>query len=566
MKLKENILLISILLIGIFFRFYGINFDNTCCQHPDERAIVMFALPLSIPPTPSSFLSVGSPANPHFFAYGNLPLYLLKSVAVTASIFNPKLLEYANIDLVGRTISIFADVLTIIIIYLIGKTLKDKKLGIASAFIYSTLVLPIQYSHFYTSDILLTMFVTLTILRILKFYNKPTILNAVLVGVSFGLCLATKISAIPLVAAITTSIFIDFLFIFLKSPHHPKHWLPHIPHLIKKLLTDGLIIILVAVATFIIAQPYALIDKNEFIRQNIQQFQMTHNAYTFPYTLQYVGKVPLFYEVKNMFLWGIGPVVFLLLLFGIWLFVTSFKKLDQPKKSEFLIIVSFILVYFGIVGSFAIGFMRYLLPIYPLLAIFAGLSLVYLFSKINLKKDIANIGMKALLVLLILVWPLSFMSIYSKTNTRIAATDWVNKNIPAKSTLTHELWDDTIPMENLNQYQIIDLALYDQPDNQLKWESLRQKINSAGYIVVASNRLYVPIEHLANCSKFKVCFPLASKFYRDLFSGRLNFKKVAEFSSYPTIPILNIPINDQSADESFTVYDHPKIMIYKNRK
>ena len=51
------------------------------------------------------------------------------------------------------------------------------------------------------------------------------------------------------------------------------------------------------------------------------------------------------------------------------------------------------------------------------------------------------------------------------------------------------------------------------------------------------------------------------EYYQDLFSGKLGFEKVKEFTLSPSIFGINIP--DQSADESFTVYDHPQILIYK---
>ena len=56
-----------------------------------------------------------------------------------------------------------------------------------------------------------------------------------------------------------------------------------------------------------------------------------------------------------------------------------------------------------------------------------------------------------------------------------------------------------------------------------------------------------------------------SKFYRDLDSGSLGFAKVAEFTSYPSFKIENweLKIDDSSVEESFWVYDHPKVEIYK---
>jgi hypothetical protein len=119
-------------------------------------------------------------------------------------------------------------------------------------------------------------------------------------------------------------------------------------------------------------------------------------------------------------------------------------------------------------------------------------------------------------------------------------------------------------MHTENIYNFQELTLYDQPDNDLKWSILSQKLKSSDYLVIASNRLYVPIQKLSDCSKYKVCFPISSNYYRNLFSGKSEFKKIAEFTSYPTVPFLNLRIDDSQADESFTVYEHPKIMIFKN--
>ena len=48
------------------------------------------------------------------------------------------------------------------------------------------------------------------------------------------------------------------------------------------------------------------------------------------------------------------------------------------------------------------------------------------------------------------------------------------------------------------------------------------------------------------------------------FKGRLGYDLQAVFESYPTLG--SIVINDQSAEEAFTFYDHPKVMIFKKNK
>jgi len=70
---------------------------------------------------------------------------------------------------------------------------------------------------------------------------------------------------------------------------------------------------------------------------------------------------------------------------------------------------------------------------------------------------------------------------------------------------------------------------------------------------------------LSDCQKLPEnrCYPYTQNYYRRLFSGKEGFQKIVEFTSFPKIPSLNLQINDQGADESFTVYDHPRVMVFK---
>lgn len=111
---------------------------------------------------------------------------------------------------------------------------------------------------------------------------------------------------------------------------------------------------------------------------------------------------------------------------------------------------------------------------------------------------------------------------------------------------------------------MLTLPLYD-PDTHEKWNNIVSTLQEADYIILASNRLYTPLQKLINCKELPPgrCYPTTARYYQYLFSGKLGFEKISEFTSYPTIPFLNTSLPDQSADESFTVYDHPKIQIFK---
>jgi hypothetical protein len=164
--------------------------------------------------------------------------------------------------------------------------------------------------------------------------------------------------------------------------------------------------------------------------------------------------------------------------------------------------------------------------------------------------------------LLLIIWPLSFVQIYSRSHSRVIASQWIYQNIPLGSTISCEHWDDCLPlplgMNNSQSYKTEVLELYYRDTNE-KWVKIDNQLENIDYLIMSSNRLWGSIP------KVPEVYPRTSRFYNDLLSEKLQYMKVAEITSYPTIPILNIPIPDDTADESFTVYDHPKVLIYRKK-
>lgn len=557
MKVSTLLLLISILALSTIFRIYGINWDNGFHMHPDERAIVIAVSNLSFPLSLHSFFSQSSPWNPHFFAYGSFPFYLLRIVGDVLGFFNPLYASYTLITIPGREISTMSDLLTVILLFLLGKRLFSQAIGLTASFLYGVSVLPIQLSHFYAVDTLLTFFILATLYFLILFYDKQKKSTALLVGLFFGLALATKISSSVLVCSLLFSLLLYPLLIVLKTPRRKMDLLLVA---IKKFLFPLLIITSTAFIVFIICDPYSLIDKQTFIEQTQIQSEMTHNPFIFPYTLQYVGKIDYVYEAKNIFFFGLGPLLATICFLGVSaLFVFAYKKRSVPIA----ILFSFFLPYVFVVGHFMVGFMRYMLPIYPLLTLFGAAFIYWFVSSVLHQKTLQNSFFACFIVLLI-IWPVSFLSIYSQPNTRVRATMWINSHIKSGSTLAVEHWDDQLPLFDQEKYHFFTFPLY-EPDTQEKWQLINKQLSQTDYIIIASNRLYVPLEKLTDCATLPPgrCYKTTAQYYKDLFSGKLHFREVAQFESKPTIPFVNRVVDDQSADESFTVYDHPKVIIFQ---
>ena len=112
-------------------------------------------------------------------------------------------------------------------------------------------------------------------------------------------------------------------------------------------------------------------------------------------------------------------------------------------------------------------------------------------------------------------------------------------------------------------------------DNADKLARFVTTLDQADYIFIPTNHQYAQITRLPER------YPLTTLYYRELigcpigeniircyheaqpgtYEGRLGFDLVAVFEVFPKIG--NFEINDQYAEEAFTFYDHPKVLIFK---
>ena len=429
-----------------------------------------------------------------------------------------------------------------------------------AAFFYAIAVFPIQNAHFYTVDTQLTFWITLTLFLLTKICVE-THCNAslqckkpILTGVALGAALATKITAVFLLPSV-------FFGLGLARVRDFKGF--------RVFIGELALVFGVAFFTFAIAQPYALIDFARFKSDILLQSQMSRDATVFPYTIQYIGTTAYVYQLKNLVLWGLGPPAGGLGILGIlWLTIQNlrslYKRSNHPAcagkqsaiSNQQFILLLFFWLYFLAIGASAVKFMRYLLPLYPILALSAASLTLRVKSAETLR--VFPAALWNFMIGACVLWTLAFMQIYSRPHTRVVASKWINENIPSGSTLATEHWDDELPFWNGEKYLRLKLNLYD-PDNAEKVDELITKIVQADYIILSSNRLYDSIPKLPNR------YPTTIRYYELLFSEKLGFEKIKEFTSYPHLifDILHFEFRDSGADESFSVYDHPKVMIFK---
>ncbi len=186
--------LVLILLVGSYFRFTGVNWDDHTHLHPDERFIWMVTISLSLPKSLGEYFNTAvSPLNPYnqgsSFIYGTFPLFLTKLLGEVLKQGGPD-----QIHLLGRVLAGVFDLLSVVLMFLIGRKLYDERVGLLSAFLTACLVIHIQQSHFFSADSFVATFVLLTFYRALYVAERGSWSDFVWMGLSFGLAVASKVN------------------------------------------------------------------------------------------------------------------------------------------------------------------------------------------------------------------------------------------------------------------------------------------------------------------------------------------------------------------------------------
>jgi 4-amino-4-deoxy-L-arabinose transferase-like glycosyltransferase len=205
---QANWILPVILLLGAIVRLWGINFGlpHTECR-PDETAIISRSL---------QFFS--GDFNPHFFTYPTLYLYLLFGVYLVYYVMGQTIGIYQSPDdlmrefvhhpshlyLLDRLLSLSFGVLTIAIVYWIGKKLCNAQTAAIAALFLSLTPLHVRDSHFGVTDVTQTFFVVTAVCFMLYMIEgdretKATFQSYLWAGIFSGLAFSTKYTSLPLI-------------------------------------------------------------------------------------------------------------------------------------------------------------------------------------------------------------------------------------------------------------------------------------------------------------------------------------------------------------------------------
>jgi hypothetical protein len=511
------------------------------------------------------------------YIYGQLPLFATK---LTAAALGQG--DYGTLNIVGRRVAALLDILTLGLVFLVALRLLDwldrrraVEGALVAAALYALTVTAIQHSHFFTTDSWLTFFGMLTFLLALRSVAGGSESNTralqpslVLLGAAFGLTVACKISG----ALIAVPVFIALLGRAVLVSRHAGRVGAFV-----NLAATMLIVLASAYVAFRTVSPYTFahsswldVSLNDSFRDALaRQAQATSGESLPPPSFQWLLAPRVWSPLENLVVWQLGVPLGIAALAGLGVLVLRSIKtvLARPGRTieadalvqltSQLMLVAFVGTVFFYVSTRFAHTGRYLVPMVPLLAVAAACGLA-----ISTRRHRRLwLTLATVLVAATGLYAVAFARIYTRQNTRVAATIWINTHVPGGATIANEHWDDALPVagqwtEPGTPYGFhgTTVPVFD-PDDAMKLRKLYDALSTADYYVLSSPRAWNTIGRLPDR------FPLMSRFYEQLFAGKLGFRREATFTSYPEL--FGVHVDDLRAEEAFWVYDHPPVRIYR---
>jgi len=540
---RHRLLWIALLLLATALRLPHPDWDAGSAAHPDERFLLGIAQETPLWGNPCA-------AAPDF-AYGHLSVYVARLLVLAAPDADPL---YA-----ARLLSGLVGVLLVAAAGAWGKTLGGERAGLLAAALLAVAPFPIQEARFYTVDPLGSLCATLAVLLAMRRRWKGA-------GALAGLAVACKASlgwvGVPLAVAVLAP--------------DGRRWKPR--------LRDAVTLGGLALLAFALASPWSLLRPVTSWRGPLIQARMVAGQFDFPYTRQYAGTTPYLYPLAQLALWGLGPAVTLAGLLGLALALCRWRRLTFPLR----VAAIWTAVYFLATAGLYVKFPRYLLPIYPA---WIGWAVWAVARKRRGNPlwfpDCGSPNCRrfasGLLLLSTAALGLAQATIYTQPHPWEAASRWIYQNIPPRSAIAMEHWDNGLPVplpeHPASIYHQYRLPVFDQdtPDKQLQ---LDYALQETGLIALASRRGYGAL------SRLPARYAETLAWYHTLLAERdtLAFTRCPRlgplaFSDDPLADAgLPVPVTLAERcgtpyvlrlprlDESFRVYDAPLVLLSLKRE
>jgi len=466
--------LILAIVAGAYLRFSSVNWDEDQHMHPDERFLSLVQVAIAPVERPSEYFNTAAsslnPANRGytFFVYGTLPIFIIRYLGEA---FGQT--DYNALTILGRYTSAVFDMITVLLVYAIGKRLYNRWVGLFGALFYALAVLPIQLSHYMTVDTFTNTFAFIAVYAAVWALTRGSTFSSdvtdqdafsgndvvggmtlhgvwrvlrelapyILFGIALGAATASKINAVVLAVILPLVELMRFLAL------DPDERQDAILLILRNLIVAGVL----SFITFRIGQPYAFNGPGFFNLgispewwSSLRNLRVQASGEVdFPPALQWARR-PITFSWENLVRWGLGTPL------GVFAWLSylgmGWQILRKKDWRIHLPLWAFTGIYFVWQSFSWVRSMRYQMLIYPALALIAGWGLVKLWQvRDDLKFKflripsrwirITGVVITVIVILATTAWAFAFSEVYTRPHTRVAASRWIYQHIPGALTL-----------------------------------------------------------------------------------------------------------------------------------
>lgn len=403
--------LVAILATAFVLRWVGIRWgipdaEHYFSFHPDEWVILGYTLGLDLP---------HGQIDPHFYNYGTVYLYLLHLAILAGSTYGwitmpldfTQYTAFSGLYLTGRILSVLAGIATCWLVWEIGKRVCGYRCAAVAASLLAVVPLHTLHCHFLTTDATATLFTTGVLLASLLFYDSGSRRALIASAVLTGLASATRYNAGLVVIA-------PLLALWWRAREQREPWLGRAATLAA-----------VSLIAFLIFCPGVWLNPKEFWRDFGYEARHVREGHGLVFVSTGLGWV---YHYWTNLRFGLGLPLLLLSTLGMLIAPLS-------SRPQVLILWAFVLVYYLFLGSFAVRFARYLLPILPPLMVLTAWLIAEAWRNTRQVGRATVAVITSGVALYTLLWGAAVVTALLSPDPRIHALRWIQQEVPRGTTI-----------------------------------------------------------------------------------------------------------------------------------
>ena len=577
-SLKENrsayALLIFILIASAALRFYGIGWGTDPetgrfhAFHPDERTVV------------ESAGLVGVEVTRAVTAYAKGPAYVLWVLANGAGFVtgiepfdknDNRSVQFTH--LVGRGISATLGILTVWIVFAIGRHLSGIRTGVLSAAFLAFCAGHIQQCHFYTVDVSLAFWTTLGVYLILKLPSdrtRPYLVCGLVCGMAAGtrlmagmLCLPFLLAHVWPAQARTETGEVrrgkrkrSRRWRWLAAAAAERVWRRLKPAVTPRALFCGAVV----VAVVVVCEPLLLTPGEFFSSKDMRNFlpsmKIAKGQTIRIWGLYDFSTTPYLFFITHLFRYALGTPLEIAALCGVALAI-------RRRERGWWVLLAWLAPYFLMVAGLHTKPVRYTTPMQPLMAVMGAWACLeaagWLRSRLN------QFWVYALPVALVVIptaaYGIATTRVY-RSSGRFEAAGWIKRNIPeGERVLAERGGYPTSWMAPADRYRrkLDEAAWFLYADGNLPYEAhvefIQNRLAGVNWIVLIEENRMRPF------MKVPQRYPIGHTYYSRLADESLGFERVALFKVAPEI--LGYTFSEADAEPTTTAFDHPSVAVYR---